>query len=102
MKSRELLRLVTAQVCVHSAMTGARLAAPLLAALPRVDDARYKRLKSIPGAPPNLLVEPHGCPFAARCEYTFDRCRLENPVLEPVGYNHRIACWIDVDTGKPR
>ena len=26
---RELLRLVTAQVCVHSAMTGARLAAPL-------------------------------------------------------------------------
>ncbi|TXJ10719.1 MAG: MFS transporter, partial [Alicycliphilus sp.] len=31
MKSRELLRLVTAQVCVHSAMTGARLAAPLLA-----------------------------------------------------------------------
>ena len=31
MKTRELLRLVAAQVCVHSAMTGARLAAPLLA-----------------------------------------------------------------------
>ena len=31
MNSRELLRLVAAQVCVHSAMTGARLAAPLLA-----------------------------------------------------------------------
>ena len=30
MKSRELLRLVTAQVCVHSAMTGARLAGHIL------------------------------------------------------------------------
>lgn len=31
MTGRQLLRLVLAQVCVHSAMTGARLAAPLLA-----------------------------------------------------------------------
>lgn len=31
MTGRELLRLVAAQVCVHSAMTGTRLAAPLLA-----------------------------------------------------------------------
>lgn len=31
MTGRELLRLVGAQVCVHSAMTGTRLAAPLLA-----------------------------------------------------------------------
>lgn len=31
MTGRELLRLVAAQVCEHSAMTGARLAAPLLA-----------------------------------------------------------------------
>jgi len=31
MTGRELLRLVSAQICVHSAMTGARLAAPLLA-----------------------------------------------------------------------
>ena len=31
MTGRELLRLMAAQVCVHSAMTGTRLAAPLLA-----------------------------------------------------------------------
>ena len=31
MTGRELLRLVSAQICVHSAMTGTRLAAPLLA-----------------------------------------------------------------------
>ena len=38
----------------------------LLAALPRVDLRREHRLLSIPGAPPNLLVEPVGCPFTAR------------------------------------
>ena len=31
MTGRELLRLMLAQVCVHTAMTGTRLAAPLLA-----------------------------------------------------------------------
>lgn len=74
----------------------------LLAALPRVDERRYSRLKSIPGAPPNLLVEPHGCPFAPRCEFAFERCLAEMPPLELVAPNHKIACWVDVTTGKPR
>jgi oligopeptide transport system ATP-binding protein len=71
----------------------------LLAALPRVDKRRDQRLKSIPGAPPNLLVEPHGCPFSPRCEYSFERCLLDNPPLRIVGKDHRIACWVDVKTG---
>ncbi len=74
----------------------------LLEALPRVDRRRDKRLKSIPGAPPNLLVAPHGCPFAPRCEYVFDRCRDENPLLLPLSPTHKLACWVDVSTGKPR
>jgi oligopeptide transport system ATP-binding protein len=74
----------------------------LLAALPRVDRRRDKRLRSIPGAPPNLLVEPKGCPFAARCEFVFDRCRIEMPPLFKVGPNHYAACWLDVTSGKPR
>ena len=74
----------------------------LLEALPRVDRRRDKRLKSIPGAPPNLLVAPHGCPFAPRCEYAFDRCREENPPLLPLSPVHKLACWVDVSTGKPR
>ena len=52
-----------------------------------VDRRRDRRLKSIPGAPPNLLVEPHGCPFAPRCDFAIERCREENPSLEPVGYS---------------
>ncbi|HEX9028355.1 MAG TPA: ABC transporter ATP-binding protein [Anaerolineales bacterium] len=73
----------------------------LLAALPRVDHQR-SRLKSIPGAPPNLLVEPSGCPFAPRCELAFDRCRVENPPLMAVGADHRVACWYDIKAGAPR
>ena len=75
----------------------------LLAALPRVDLRREKRLRSIPGAPPNLLVEPKGCPFAARCEMAFDHCLVEMPPLIPVAPNlHTAACWFDLTTGKPR
>ncbi len=83
----------------------------LLSALPRVDRRRDKRLKSIPGAPPNLLVEPKGCPFAPRCEYRVERCYTDNPTLSHVSSHgsgvseglipqeHRIACWVDVNTG---
>jgi len=74
----------------------------LLAALPRVDRRRHERLNSIPGAPPNLLVAPHGCPFAPRCERVIEHCQTENPRLEAVAPHHRIACWVDVQTGGTR
>jgi len=71
----------------------------LLEALPRVDRRRDRRLKSIPGAPPSLLVEPHGCPFVLRCEYALERCRTENPPLTAAGQTgHNIACWVDIKT----
>jgi oligopeptide transport system ATP-binding protein len=68
----------------------------LLGALPRVDRTRSDRLRSIPGAPPNLLVQARGCPFAPRCEYVIDRCHEENPELLPVAPGHKLACWVDV------
>ncbi len=75
----------------------------LLGALPRIDRRRDRRLRSIPGAPPNLLVEPLGCPFAARCELVFERCRMEMPPLIEVAPNqHRAACWYDLASGQPR
>lgn len=74
----------------------------LLDALPRVDRRRDKRLRSIPGAPPNLLMEPKGCPFATRCELVLERCREEMPPFIQVEPNHYAACWVDVTTGKPR
>jgi oligopeptide transport system ATP-binding protein len=71
----------------------------LLAALPRADRRRDHRLKSIPGAPPNLLTTPVSCPFAPRCEYAVERCRVENPALEEILPGHEIACWVDIRSG---
>jgi oligopeptide transport system ATP-binding protein len=69
----------------------------LLGALPRMDRRRSgERLKSIPGAPPNLLVKPHGCPFAPRCEYVLERCWSDSPTLTRVEHEHKAACWVDV------
>lgn len=75
----------------------------LLAALPRSDIRRQHRLKSIAGAPPSLLVEPQGCPFAPRCDYAIERCWNENPALRTVDGSqkerpHRVACWYDIKT----
>ena len=66
----------------------------LLEALPRVDRRRGQRLLSIPGAPPSLLVEPRGCPFAPRCTHTMERCLSENPPLKFVSTGHKAACWL--------
>jgi oligopeptide transport system ATP-binding protein len=67
----------------------------LLAALPRADRRRERRLKSIFGAPPNLIVEPRGCPFAPRCDYVMERCLAENPPLRDHNASHQVACWLD-------
>ena len=60
MKSRELLRLVTAQVCVHSAMTGARLAAPLLALQLGYSAAQVGVLLALFALSPVVLALPAG------------------------------------------
>jgi oligopeptide transport system ATP-binding protein len=72
----------------------------LLGSLPRLDAKTHEKLVSIEGLPPDLIALPPGCPFASRCEYVIDKCREENPPLEPVGPNHIIACWVDVTGGK--
>jgi oligopeptide transport system ATP-binding protein len=73
----------------------------LLGSLPRLDEGRGRRLISIDGLPPDLIDLPSGCPFYDRCSYRVDRCREENPPLESVGLNHKVACWVDVTTARP-
>ncbi len=68
----------------------------LLGSLPRLDEIREEKLQSIEGLPPDLIDLPPGCPFEPRCVYAIEKCRIENPALEPVGPRHRIACWVDV------
>ena len=74
----------------------------LLGSLPRVDEKDRSRLFSIEGAPPVLYNKPTACPFAPRCKWAMERCWNENPLLEPVAPEHRVACWVDTKTGRPR
>lgn len=74
----------------------------LLGSLPRVDETERTRLFSIEGAPPVLYQKPTACPFAPRCKWAIERCWNENPPLEPVAPEHRVACWVDTKTGRPR
>jgi oligopeptide transport system ATP-binding protein len=74
----------------------------LLGSLPRVDEKERGKLYSIEGSPPVLYQKPNYCPFAPRCRWVMERCWKENPVLEPVSPEHRIACWVDIKTGRPR
>ena len=69
----------------------------LLGSLPRLDEDRPERLRSIEGLPPDLIDLPPGCPFYARCTFRIERCQRENPPLESVGPNHKAACWVDVN-----
>jgi oligopeptide/dipeptide ABC transporter ATP-binding protein len=74
----------------------------LLGALPRLDVKEAKRLVSIKGAPPDLLLPLIHCPFAWRCDYAFDRCWQEVPNLITVGEKHQVSCFYDLGKGGPR
>jgi oligopeptide transport system ATP-binding protein len=74
----------------------------LLKSIPRVDKGIDHRLATISGFPPDNLTMPPGCSFAPRCDFSVDRCWVEVPDLEKVEPHHKIACWVDVTTGKER
>ncbi len=56
--------------------------------------ARLDKLEAIPGAPPSLMVEQTGCPFAPRCPHVVTACTTSVPPLEPAGSapGHLSAC----------
>jgi len=74
----------------------------LLGSLPRVDEKEHTKLYSIEGQPPVLMQKPNACPFAPRCRWAMERCWKENPALESIAPEHRVACWVDTKTGSNR
>jgi oligopeptide/dipeptide ABC transporter ATP-binding protein len=68
----------------------------LLQSIPVLGMRKDQRLKVIRGAVPNLAALPVGCRFAPRCDYAFDRCRLEEPGMFRTG-EQAAACWLCVD-----
>jgi oligopeptide/dipeptide ABC transporter ATP-binding protein len=70
----------------------------LLGSLPRLDSNGAERLRQIPGAPPSMIGDRTGCPFAPRCPLAADICRETEPELVVVPSvnsalgEHRAAC----------
>ena len=75
----------------------------LLNSVPRLDERRHAELRTIEGAPPDLLSPPTGCPFMPRCFYAHNVCR-QMPPLDPLAGNatHHKACWPDISDPKER
>jgi len=66
----------------------------LLRSMPRLDEAHSERLPVIGGQPPNLQNLPTGCAFRDRCEYAFDRCEAERPLLIDFAQGRSKACHL--------
>lgn len=64
----------------------------LLNAVPPITGEEFTPLVAIPGATPNLLSIPSGCPFHPRCPFATEICAEVNPPLEEVGGTHWVAC----------
>ncbi len=69
----------------------------LLRVVPRLDRLRGDRLETIEGLPPNFMNLPPGCRFAPRCPWQMAKC-AEEPGLDEVEPQHRVACWRAAET----
>jgi peptide/nickel transport system ATP-binding protein len=64
----------------------------LFAALPSADPAHRRGPPPIRGELASATDIPAGCRFRARCPMAQDRCRVEEPILRPLGERHDVAC----------
>lgn len=65
----------------------------LLASVPniRLED---EELRTMEGAPPDLIHPPSGCRFHPRCPYLREQCRTEEPPFRQVGIGRWTMCWL--------
>ena len=65
----------------------------LFASVPN-QQARDKSLAVIRGMVPSLASEFHGCRFADRCDFAWERCRDVIPVWSPIAEGHGARCHL--------
>lgn len=64
----------------------------LLNAVPPIAGEEFTQLVAIPGATPNLLNIPSGCPFHPRCPFATEICAEVNPPTVDIGGTHFVSC----------
>jgi peptide/nickel transport system ATP-binding protein len=72
----------------------------LLSSIPRLDSGD-RRLRSIPGSPPDLSQKGIGCAFVPRCDHSQAECSASNPPLVEISVTDRYACFHPVDPTAP-
>jgi len=63
----------------------------LMSAFPSIKGDR-KRLRAIPGSPPDLSDPPSGCRFHPRCRFAQEVCRAKDPPIVEVAPGHLSLC----------
>lgn len=68
----------------------------LIGSVPRLEDVALgkTRLSDIPGKPPDPGEQLHGCRYASRCEFVFDRCWKNPPPLYRYSENRFSRCYL--------
>ena len=67
----------------------------LLRSIPRIRSRTRERLTPIAGSVPHPYDRPTGCPFHPRCANAMaGKCDRETPVLQPVGSQHLVSCFL--------
>ena len=67
----------------------------LLSAVPVPDPLAKQQRIILTGDVPSPIDPPSGCRFHTRCPFAFDRCRSEEPALNPVADGHLSACHLE-------
>lgn len=65
----------------------------LMNAIPK-PQMRGKKMPAIAGSVPSNPGAIKGCAFAERCEFVFEKCKVESPALFPINENHRASCFL--------
>ena len=71
----------------------------LMHSIARLDMGKGEALSPIEGTPPDLFSPPHGCPFAARCEYAMEVCYEYPPKETCFAGEHYTSCWLQSEQG---
>jgi peptide/nickel transport system ATP-binding protein len=67
----------------------------LLSAVPVPEPGAARQRIILKGDVPSPIDPPSGCRFHTRCPYVFDRCRVEEPPLQPLASGHLAACHLN-------
>jgi oligopeptide/dipeptide ABC transporter ATP-binding protein len=71
----------------------------LLSAIPVPEPALPRERMLLQGDVPSPMAPPPGCRFQTRCPFVRDRCRVEEPALDPAAPSHTVAChfWREIE-----